>query len=126
MQLNLIKMETLNYIKKVFISYFQDMKNKEKIVANNWIEHIFVSVGFIIFFSLTLKYKLFLLNEALWFQYFVLLFVPLALYWGFERGQGMYASYKGKSRPDQFESDKDVVASWVISSIVGIIIYILV
>jgi len=119
-------METLNYIKKVFISYFQDMKNKEKIVANNWIEHIFVSVGFIIFFSLTLKYKLFLLNEALWFQYFVLLFVPLALYWGFERGQGMYASYKGKSRPDQFESDKDVVASWVISSIVGIIIYILV
>jgi hypothetical protein len=126
MQLNLIKMETLNYIKKVFISYFQDMKSKEKIVANNWIEHIFVSVGFIIFFSLILKYKLFLLNEALWFQYFVLLFVPLALYWGFERGQGMYASYKGKSRPDQFESDKDVVASWVISSIVGIIIYILV
>lgn len=123
MQLNLIKMETLNYIKKVFISYFQDMKSKKKIVANNWIEHIFISVGFIIAFSTLLKYKLFLLNEAIWFQYFILLFVPLALYWGFERIQGMYAKYKGKNRPEQFESDKDVVASWVISSIVGVIIY---
>ena len=62
-------------------------------------------------------------GEAIWFQYFVLLAVPLGLYWGFERVQGMYASYKGKSRPDQFESDKDVVASWVISSIIGVTIY---
>jgi hypothetical protein len=116
-------MEKLDYIKKVFTSYFQDMKSKKKIVASNWIEHIFISVGFIIGFSTLLKYKLFLLNEALWFQYFVLLFVPLCLYWGFERAQGMYAKYQGKDRPDQFESDKDVVASWVISSIVGIIIY---
>lgn len=116
-------MEKLNYIKLVFVSYFQDMKSKEKIVKNNWIKHIFLSVGFIIAFSTLLKYKLFLLNEALWFQYFVLLFVPLCLYWGFERLQGMYAEYKGKDRPIQLESDKDVVASWFISSIVGIIIY---
>jgi hypothetical protein len=116
-------MEKLNYIKSVFISYFKDMKSKKKIVANNWIEHTFISVGFIIAFSTLLKYKLFLLNEAIWFQYFVLLFVPFCLYWGFERVQGMYAEYKGKDRPNQFESDKDVVASWVISSIVGIIIY---
>ena len=73
-------------------------------------------------FSTLLKSS-FKLDEALWFQYFVLLFVPLGLYWGFERAQGMYASYKGKSKPDKFESDKDVVASWFISSIVGIIIY---
>ena len=116
-------MEKLDYIKKVFTSYFQDMKSKEKIVKNNWIEHIFISVGFIIAFSTLLKCKLFLLNEAIWFQYFVLLFVPLCLYWGFERVQGMYAEYKGKDRPTQFESDKDVVASWFISSIVGVIIY---
>lgn len=122
MRLNLIKMETLNYIKKVFISYFQDMKSKKKIVSSNWIEHIFISVAFMIVFSTVLKSS-FKLNEALWFQYFVLLFVPLCLYWGFERVQGMYAKYKGKDRPNQFESDKDVVASWVISSIIGIIIY---
>ena len=115
-------MEKLNYIKKVFISYFQDMKSKEKIVASNWIEHIFISVAFMIGFSTILKSS-FKLNEALWFQYFVLLFVPLCLYWGFERVQGMYAEYKGKDRPNQFESDKDVVASWVISSIVGILLY---
>ena len=115
-------MEKLNYIKKVFISYFQDMKSKEKIVKNNWIEHIFISVAFMIVFSTSLKSS-FKLNEALWFQYFVLLFIPLCLYWGFERIQGMYAEYKGKDRPEQFESDKDVVANWVISSIIGIIIY---
>ena len=115
-------MEKLNYIKKVFASYFQDMKSKKKIVANNWIEHTFISIAFMIAFAPLLK-TTFTLNEAIWFQYFVLLFVPLCLYWGFERVQGMYAEYKGKSRPDQFESDKDVVASWVISSIVGIIIY---
>ena len=115
-------MEKLDYIKKVFTSYFQDMKSKKKIVASNWIEHIFISVAFMIGFSALLKSS-FTLNEAIWFQYFVLLFVPLCLYWGFERAQGMYAKYKGKDRPDQFESDKDVVASWVISSIVGIIIY---
>ena len=122
MQLKQINMETLNYIKKVFISYFQDMKSKKKIVASNWIEHIFISVAFMIGFAPLLKSS-FTLNEAIWFQYFVLLFVPLGLYWGFERAQGMYASYKGKSKPDKFESDKDVVASWVISSIVGVIIY---
>jgi len=115
-------MEKLNYWKSVFAAYFQDMKSKKKIVASNWIEHIFVSVFFIIGFAPLLKLS-FKLNEALWFQYFVLLAVPLALYWGFERAQGMYASYKGKSRPNQFESDKDVVASWFISSIIGIIIY---
>jgi len=115
-------MEKLNYIKSVFISYFEDMKSKKKIVASNWIQHIFISVGFMIGFAPLLKSS-FQLNEAIWFQYFVLLFVPLCLYWGFERVQGMYAEYKGKDRPNQFESDKDVVASWVISSIVGIIIY---
>ena len=115
-------MEKLNYIKLVFISYFQDMKSKKKIVQNNWIQHIFISVGFMIAFAPLLKSS-FQLNEAIWFQYFVLLFVPLCLYWGFERIQGMYAEYKGKDRPDQFESDKDVVASWVISSIVGVVIY---
>jgi len=115
-------MEKLNYIKKVFISYFQNMKSGKKIVASNWIEHIFISVFFIIGFAPLLKSS-FQLKEAIWFQYSVLLFVPLCLYWGFERAQGMYAKYKGKSRPNQFESDKDVVASWVISSIIGIIIY---
>ena len=115
-------MEKLNYWKSVFAAYFQDMKSKKKIVASNWIEHIFASVFFIIGFAPLLKLS-FKLNETLWFQYFVLLAVPLALYWGFERAQGMYASYKGKSRPNQFESDKDVVASWFISSIIGIIIY---
>lgn len=115
-------MEKVDYIKKVFISYFQDMKSKKKIVASNWIEHIFISVFFMIGFAPLLKLS-FKLNEALWFQYFVLLAVPLGLYWGFEILQNLYAKYKGKSRPDQFESDKDVVASWVISSIVGIIIY---
>jgi hypothetical protein len=115
-------MEKLNYIKSVFASYFQDMKSKKKIVQNNWIQHIFISVGFMIAFAPLLKSS-FQLDEAIWFQYFVLLFVPLCLYWGFERAQGMYAKLKGKSRPDQFESDKDVVASWVISSIVGVVIY---
>jgi hypothetical protein len=115
-------MEKLNYWKSVFAAYFQDMKSKKKIVQNNWIEHTFISIGFIMIFAPLLKLS-FKLNEAIWFQYFVLLAVPFALYWGFERAQGMYASYKGKSRPNQFESDKDAVASWVISSIVGIIIY---
>lgn len=115
-------METLNYIKFVFASYFQDMKSKEKIVKNGWHKHIPISIAFISVFAPLLKSS-FKLDEAIWFQYFVLLGVPLALYWGFERVQGMYASYKGKSRPNQFESDKDVVASWLLSSIVGVTIY---
>ncbi len=116
-------MEKLDYIKKVFLSWWKDMYSIDKIIKNGWHKHIPISILFVIGFALLLKFKLFLLDEALWFQYFVLLFVPLGLYWGFERVQGMYASYKGKSRPDQFESDKDVVASWTISSIVGIVIY---
>lgn len=115
-------MEKLNYIKKVFISYFKDMKSKKKIIKNKWHKHIFYSIFLIMGFAPLLK-STFKMEEALWFQYFVLLFVPLCLYWGFERVQGMYAEYKGKDRPDQFESDKDVVASWLISSIVGVIIY---
>jgi len=115
-------METLNYIKSVFISYFQDMKSKKKIVQNNWIQHIFISVGFMIAFAPLLKSS-FQLNEAIWFQYFVLLGFPLALYWGFEILQNMYAESKGKDRQDDFESHKDIVASWLLSSIVGIIIY---
>jgi hypothetical protein len=115
-------METLNYIKSVFASYFQDMKSKKKIIKNNWHKHISYSIFFIMLFAPILK-STFTNGEAIWFQYFVLLAVPLGLYWGFERVQGMYASYKGKSRPDQFESDKDVVASWVISSIIGVTIY---
>ena len=115
-------MEKLNYIKKVFISYFKDMKSKKKIIKNKWHKHISYSIFLIMGFAPLLK-STFKMEEALWFQYFVLLFVPLCLYWGFERVQGMYAEYKGKDRPDQFESDKDVVASWVISSIVGVIIY---
>lgn len=115
-------MEKLNYIKLVFQSYFQDMKSKKKIIKNKWYKHISYSIFIIIGFTPLLKLA-FKMDEALWFQYFVLLFVPLCLYWGWERIQGMYAEYKGKDRPDQFESDKDVVASWFISSIVGIIIY---
>jgi hypothetical protein len=115
-------MEKLYYIKAVFLSWWKDMGSKKKIIKNNWHKHISYSIFFIMLFAPLLK-TTFTNGEAIWFQYFVLLSVPLSLYWGFERVQGMYASYKGKSRPDQFESDKDVVASWVISSIVGVIIY---
>jgi uncharacterized membrane protein len=115
-------METLNYIKLVFIAYFKDMKSIEKIVKNGWLKHIPISIMFIILFAPLLKLT-FTMDEALVFQYFVLLFIPFCLYKAFEILQGMYASYKGKDAPNKFESDKDVVASWFISSIIGIIIY---
>jgi uncharacterized membrane protein YfhO len=115
-------MEKLDYIKTVFLSWWEDMHSKKKIIKNNWHKHITISVMFIMLFAPLLKLT-FTMDEAIWFQYFVLLAVPLGLYWAFERVQGMYASYKGKSTPNPFESDKDVVASWVISSIVGVVIY---
>jgi len=115
-------MEKLNYIKLVFLSWWKDMHSKKKIIKNNWHKHITYSIVFIMSFTPLLKAS-FKMDEALWFQYFVLLFVPLCLYWGFERVQGMYANYKGHERPDQLESDKDVVASWVISSIIGVLLY---
>lgn len=115
-------MKKLDYIKLVFISWWRDMGSRKKIVKNKWYKHISYSIFFIMCFAPLLK-STFTMDEALWFQYFVLLFVPFCLYWGWERIQGMYAEYKGKDRPEQLESDKDVVASWVISSIIGIALY---
>lgn len=115
-------MEKLNYWKSVFISWLKDMGSRKKIIQNGWHKHIFVSLFFIIGFAPLLK-STFKLNEALVFQYFVLLAVPLALYWVFEVLQNMYAKSKGKDRQVDFESHRDIMASWVISSVVGIIIY---
>lgn len=114
----------MKYILTLFKAYFQDMRSLDKIRKNNWIQHTFISVLFIIPFSLFLKYKAFIMQEALWFQYFVLLFIPFILYFGFERIQGMYAKLTEHETPSKFESDKDVVASWFISSIIGVLVYI--
>jgi len=115
-------METLNYWKSVFLSWWKDMGSRKKIIQYGWHKHIFVSVLFIIGFAPLLK-STFKLKEALVFQYLVLLAVPFALYYVFEILQNMYAVSKGKSRQIDFESHRDIMASWVISSIVGVIIY---
>jgi hypothetical protein len=115
-------MEKLTYIKLVFASYFQDMKSLDKIIKKGWWKHIPISIVFIIWFAFQLKAR-FTMDEAIGFQFFVLLAVPLGLYYAFEILQNLYAKARGKDRQDQFEMLKDIVASWFISSIVGVIVY---
>jgi hypothetical protein len=115
-------MEKLNYIKKAFISWWKEMGSLEMIVKRGWWKHIPISIVFIIWFAFKLK-DMFTMEEAIWFQYAVLLAVPLGLYYAFEILQNLYAKARGKNRQDQFEMLKDIIASWVISSVIGIIIY---
>jgi len=115
-------MEKLEYIKLVFLSWWKEMGSLEMIIKRGWWKHIPISIVFIIWFAFKLKAR-FTMEEAIWFQYAVLLAFPLWLYYAFEILQNLYAKAKGKSRQDQFEMFKDVMASWFISSIIGIIIY---
>ena len=115
-------MDKINYIIEVFLSCLKDMKSKQKMIKNGWHRH--VPVGLVLgAFLAYVTNNSFNNGEALWFQYFVPIFTSFCICWGFERVQGMYANYMGYERPDQLESDKDVVASWVISSIIGVLLY---
>jgi hypothetical protein len=115
-------MEKLNYIKKVFLSWWKEMGSLEMIIKRGWWKHIPISIVFVTWFAFKLK-TMFTMDEAIWFQYFVLLAIPLGVYYAFEILQNLYVKSKGKDRQDDFESHKDIVASWVISSIIGITIY---
>lgn len=120
MLLKQIKMDKINYIIEVFKSSIEDMKSKQKMIKNGWHRH--VPVGLVLgAFLAYVTHNSFNNGEALWFQFFVPMFISFCMCWGFERVQGMYAEYKGACRPDQFDSDKDVIIG-LVPSIISIII----
>ena len=44
-------MEKLDYIKKVFLSWWKDMYSIDKIIKNGWHKHISYSIFFIMLFA---------------------------------------------------------------------------
>ena len=116
-------MNKIKYIIEVFLSCLKDIKNKQNMVKNGWQRHVPIGLAM----GICLGYitnNSFNNGEALWFQFFVPIFISFCICWGFERVQGIYASYKDKSRPNQFDSDKDVLIGWI-PSIISIIITLL-
>jgi len=115
-------MEKIKYILEVISSFFKDLTSWSKVYKNKWHLHIPIGIASIFLTNFILHKYAFVNEEAMWFQYFVPIFILFSACWAFERIQGMYAEYKGKDRPEQFGSDKDVIAGTLIPAILLIVL----